>query len=195
VFSDLFYDGFDGCHIGNFASWKVLEGEWEVKRPKDEICYVENALTGRSQDRAMIVYPGEQWVDYSYHVAAFSTPSTDPAARAGICFGLRDPNHFYYLKWMVSKEEAMAHMELGRQVDAHAEVLGSFAVAWDVTQWHNAEVFSSGQALKVCIDQHEHLAIPLDEPLAGDIGLLLEGTCHAQFDDIHVRTVTDQHEN
>jgi hypothetical protein len=193
IFSDLFYDGFDGCHIGNFTSWKVLEGQWEVERPKDGMCYVENALTGRSQKRAMIVYPGEQWTDYSYHVAASCTPSSDPAARTGICFGVQDPNHFYYLKWAVPEEGSPASMELGRQSGTQSETLGTFVVAWNIAQWHNIEILSGGQTLKVRIDRQDRFSTSLNEPLTGDIGLLLEGACNARFDDIHVRTVTEQH--
>jgi hypothetical protein len=195
VFSDLFYDGFDGCHIGNFASWKALEGEWEVERPKDSPCYAENALTGRSQKRAMIVYPSEQWTDYSYHVAAFCMPSSDPTARTGICFGVQDSNHFYYLKWTTPQDGSPATVELGRQSGQQSETLGDFVVPWDMAQWHNTEILSGGRTLKVYIDQQDRFSTTLSEPLTGDIGLLLEGACSARFDEIHVRTVTEPHGN
>jgi hypothetical protein len=166
-----------------------------VERPKDGVCYVENALTGRSQKRAMIVYPGEQWTDYSYHVAVRCTPCPDPAARTGICFGVQDPNCFHYLKWSVLEGESSARMELGRQSGTQIEVLGTFVVPWDITQWHTTEILSGDGTLKVRVDREDRFSIAQTKPITGDIGLRLEGTCRARFDDIHVRTVTQQQGN
>ncbi|MCK4887808.1 MAG: hypothetical protein KAS96_10505, partial [Planctomycetes bacterium] len=42
VFSDIFYEGFDGCDQGNFSQWDEFTGQWMVTNPVDQTNFSEN---------------------------------------------------------------------------------------------------------------------------------------------------------
>ncbi len=192
VFSDVFYDGFDGCHVGNFASWDILRGTWTVKKPAVQHRYIENALIGRSEDSAVILYRADDWSNYSFRVAVKTAP--DPGARAavGLLFGVQDPNHFHQLKWTRPAGSDGVRMQLVRHANGETEPLTTFHAAYQPDVWHQAEVALDGRVITVRLDNAELVAWRVDHDIAGGVGLLVEGQATAYFDDAHVRTVTNR---
>lgn len=191
VFSDVFYDGFDGCHIGNFASWEPVAGEWDVLKPAPEARYVESALVGKSESEAIITYEAEDWSDYSFHVAVREMPSDDPNAAVGIQFGLNWDDDFHQLKWRPIAGTDTVQMELTRQQGEAVHVLTSFAAPWSLGTWHEVEVVLDKQTIKIMVDNQQQLETSVEESITGGIGLYLQGRSTAYFDDIHVRTVSE----
>ena len=69
VFSDIFYDGFDGCDQGNFTSWQQINGSWLVQNPDSATFLIENSLIGQSQNKAFIIYKNRELQDYNLDIS------------------------------------------------------------------------------------------------------------------------------
>jgi len=187
VFSDVFYDGFDGCDIGNFASWDVRAGVWTVEKPRPEIRCIGNALLGVSQNEATIVYRGDDWSQYSFHASVRTAGAEGSQAAAGMLFGMQDAEHYHQLVWTPVKGTNTVQMELSRREAQTREVLGSFPVEWAAEQWHEVEIVLGRQKTGVLVDQRLRIEVPTDQDITGGIGLHLRGTSKVYFDEIHVR--------
>ncbi len=191
IFSDVFYDGFDGCHIGNFTSWDIVCGQWAVKRPPARQGYIENALVGHSTDSAMILYRADDWANYSLHVAVKTTAARDPRAAAGILFGLRAPDDFYLLKWRSVEGSEQVEVRLSRQMEGRTELLETVQAVCPPNVWQEIQILLQAGTIEVSLNNAGLLKQPTDAEVAGGIGLLIEGQATAYFDDVHVRTVTE----
>jgi hypothetical protein len=197
IFSDIFYDGFDGCHIGNFASWQPVSGQWLVQMPPKQACFFENALTGKSQpsgllteDHSFIMYKADAWSDYSLNVAVKSLPSEDPEAATSICFGVEDPNHYYCLKWRPIEGTDNSEIQVSRKATG-TQVLATFETPWQTGQWNKVRISLNEGNIAVKVNDEEPIETPVSYTVKGGIGFSLEGEITAYFDDIHVRTVLD----
>jgi len=191
IFSDIFYDGFDGCHIGNFASWQPVSGEWFVQTPTETACFFENALTGKSQDESFIMYRDDDWSDYSLNVAVKSFPSEDVEAAVGVCFGVEDPNQYHCLKWRPIEGTDRCEMELSEKAQQKTRILTTSEVPWQTDKWNMVEISLNGRNITAKVNDEKLIETPVSYSIRGGIGLLLEGQITAYFDDIHVRTVID----
>ena len=191
IFSDIFYDGFDGCHIGNFTSWEPVSGEWFVKIPDRKPCFFENALIGKSKESSCIMYMGDEWTDYSLNVAVKSFPSNDVRSATGICFGVEDPNRYHCLKWRLVDGTSKCAMQICRNKFRETRVLSAFETAWHNEMWNKVEISLNQADVAVKINEAEPIRIPVNYTIRGGIGLLLEGEVTAYFDDIHVRAIID----
>jgi len=191
IFSDIFYDGFDGCHIGNFASWQPVSGEWLVQKPAKQACFFENALISKSQDNSFIMYKGDDWSNYSLNVAVKSFPSEDAEAATGICFGVEDPNQCHCLKWRPIEGTDKFKMEVSKKAYQETQVLTIFEVPWQPEKWNKVEISLNEGNITVKVNDKEPIETPVSYTIKGGIGLLLEGEITAYFDDIHVRTIID----
>jgi hypothetical protein len=191
VFSDVFYDGFDGCHIGNFTSWDKVRGRWAVERPEAAQAFVENALVGRSPDSALILYRGDDWSCYSFHAAVKPLPGADPGATVGLLFGLSSPEDFCEFRWPVATGEDKTRMECRRCRDGRTELLAACDAVCLPDRWHEVEIVLEAGAIRVRLDGADVLRRAVDEDITGGIGFLLEGRSIVYFDDVHVRTVTE----
>jgi hypothetical protein len=189
IFSDVFYDGFDGCHIGNFASWQPVSGEWSVKMPPKQNCFFENALIGKSQERAFIMYRGDEWSDYSLNVAVKPSLSGDGKATVGVCFGVEDPNQYHCLKWRPMEGIGKCEVEVSKTEQQEIQVLGVFETAWQTDKWNKIEISLKEEDISVRINNLEPIRTSARYYIKGGIGFLLEGKITAYFDDVHVRTV------
>jgi hypothetical protein len=187
VFSDIFYDGFDGCDHGNFSDWHLVTGQWTVIDPTKKMCYIENALLGSSKDRSFVFYRGDNWSDYSLAVAVKSAASDDADGSVGICFGVTDPNQYYQLKWRPEREKETVKMVVSKTGQGQIVKLGAFEVPWNADVWHQVEVGLRTNKIIVRLDNAEPIEISVYGEIAGGIGLLLEGDIAAYFDDVHVR--------
>jgi len=192
VFSDIFYDGFDGCDHGNFSDWQVVSGTWTVLNPTDKACYIENALIGASKDKALVVYGGDGWSDYSLALAVKSVASEDTDGSVSICFGVTDPNHYHQLRWHPAADKGIVKMSIGRIAQGQTVVLEVFEVPWKADAWHQVEVGLGAEQIIVRVDDSEPIEQPLDYEVIGGIGLRLEGNITAYFDDVHVRAFDNE---
>lgn len=191
IFSDVFYDGFDGCHIGNFASWQQVSGEWSVQMPPKQNYFFENALIGKSQDRAFIMYKGHEWSDYSLNVAVKLTTSGDGKATVGVCFGVEDLNQYHCLKWKPMEGTDKCEAEVSKREHQEAQVLGTFEMPWQTDKWNKIEINLNERYISVKVNNLEPIKTPVAYSIKGGIGFLLEGEMAVYFDDVHVRTATD----
>jgi hypothetical protein len=191
IFSDIFYDGFDGCHIGNFTSWQPVSGEWHVQMPPKQTCFFENALIGKSQDRSFIMYGGDEWSDYSLNVAVKSFPSRDVNAAVGVCFGVEDANYYHCLRWQAIEGTDNFKIEVSRRTYEETQALAVYEMPWQIDKWNEIEIALNQDNISVKAGDLEPIKIPTTYSVKGGIGFLLEGDMTAYFDDVHVRTVID----
>jgi hypothetical protein len=191
IFSDIFYDGFDGCHIGNFASWQPVSGEWFVQMPPKQNCLFENALIGKSRDRSFIMYRDDEWSDYSLNVAVKASLSGDVKASMGVCFGVEDPNNYHCLKWRPIEGTDKSETEVSKREHQETQILTAFEMSWQTDKWNKIEIGLNEGDISVKINDSEPIKTPVTYSVKGGIGFLLEGEITAYFDDIHIRTVID----
>jgi len=182
VFSNLFYDGFDGCDHGNFTAWQQVSGEWTIDNLKADEYNPENAILGRSEDEALILYENETWEGYSVNVSVRVMEAGTDAA-VGVCFGARDEEHYYRVRWQDSE------VKLIRRTGGEAASLGTFKTTECDDGWHNVEVTAQKGTVKVTLDGGEPFEVSVNGAIMGGIGLWLGGDIEAQFDDIHVRQI------
>ncbi len=190
VFSDIFYDGFDGCDYGNFTTWQIINGKWVVQNPTEQMCFTENVLIGESADNSLILYKSDVWSDYSLNLMVKSIPSQDTRAVIGICFGVKDPNNYHVLKIKPVENAGNADLQLVRNTNKQTEVLVNFNVPWQAGKWHQVEISLSNGKIITRVDDGQAVQTPVNFIITGGIGLLLEGKISAYFDDIHVRQIT-----
>jgi hypothetical protein len=188
VFSDVFYDGFDGCHIGRFISWDKATGRWGVERPAASSGHVENALVARSTDSALIFHRGDDWRDYALRVAVKSMPAPDSRVAVGVLFGVQAADRFYQVQWRSLDESGRSQVRLCRQAGTDVETLAAAEAVCSPGVWHDVEIVLEGRTIKVNFDRTDLLEQSVDRDIAGGIGFLLEGECTAYFDSVHVRT-------
>lgn len=190
VFSDIFYDGFDGCDRGNFASWQVISGDWSVQNPVERMCFVENALVGKSDDSSFIIHKGDDWAHYSLNMAVRSVVPESNDGSVSVCFGVKDAIHYLQLTWRHVQGTDRVRMELARKDAEAMEVLANFEVTWAADVWHQLELSLNPGRIVVRVDNAEPIATPVSCEVTGGIGLRLEGKVAAYFDDIHVRQIS-----
>lgn len=190
IFSDIFYDGFDGCHIGNFASWRVISGEWVVEKPDEQARYSENALIGESEKDSLIIYEGDDWSDYLLSVAVKPVLFEDAETAIGVCFGVEDPNHYHQLKWQPIEGTDKVDMEVSKKAYKETQVLANFEALWANDSWQQVEIRLDKGEIVVRVNE-EQIRTTVNYDICGGIGLLLTGKSKAYFDDVHVRTITD----
>jgi len=189
VFSDIFYDGFDGCDKGNFASWKIISGIWYVQSPDSRTCLLENALIGRSEDESLIMYQNDNWSSYSLDLAVKTIPSYSTESAIGICFGLKDPENYHQLRITPAVAGDKAKMMILRKKTKEINNLASFDLAWNQNFWHQVQIRLNQNSIEVKIDDEDLLRIPVNYQIKGGIGLSLLGKTTTYFDDIHIREI------
>ena len=191
IFSDIFYDGFDGCDQGNFADWKAVSGQWTVMDPVKEVCFIENALVGTSKDQSFVFYKGNDWSRYSLAAAVKSIVSDGADGSLAICFGVNGPDEYHQLTWRPSKDRGTVNMTISRRQGGQTVELGNFDAPWEPDAWHQIEIALNEKKITVRVDNSGPAETPLDYEITGGIGLRLHGRITAYFDDVHVRAVTD----
>lgn len=192
VFSDIFYDGFDGCDRGNFGDWQAIAGKWTARNPTEPMCPEENVLINESKGRSFIIHKGDNWSDYTLDVAVKASLSESPTAAVGICFGLRDAGQYHRLQWRSAEAPGTAKMQISRNTGDNVEVLAEAEVPWESDKWHHVEITLSSDSISAKVDDSEPAEVPTDHQISGGIGLHVDGDITAYFDDIHVRQILEQ---
>jgi GMP synthase-like glutamine amidotransferase len=191
VFSDIFYDGFDGCDQGNFNNWEVVCGEWTVQNPTRAVCLEENALIGKSEGSSFIIYKGDDWSGYSLNLRIRSLVPESTDGSVGICFGVKDSSQYHQLKLRRAERPNVGGMQISRKTTEGTEVLADFEVPWEAGQWHQMQIALNPNNIAVEVDDAKPIETSVNRRITGGIGLQLEGKVTAHFDDIHVRQITE----
>jgi hypothetical protein len=191
TFSDLFYDGFDGCDEGNFSSWQIAKGHWQVMDPKLQACMAQNALKGVSEQEAMIVLSGDSWSNYSLDLEIKTEQFEPPGAELGICFGVQDTENYYMLSLTPQEKTNKAKAAVTRYTSGDSVLIQSFEIPWPVQEWRRLHIKPGSQGLEFQLDDNSLLTSQLSHntPVTGGIGLYLKGNTIAYFDNIHVRRI------
>ncbi len=189
VFSDIFYDGFDGCDRGNFANWQIVNGEWIVSNPDDNTCIVENSLIGKSRDHSFIFYNGADWSDYSLVAKTRLLSLEDYNSAMGICFGVKDPNEYHQLTIRPFRGKHQAKIEISRRENGKIQLMRTSEISWEQNIWHQIEICLGKNNIVVKLDGIKSVEVPSDYKITGGIGFSLEGKTSSGFDDIHVRQI------
>ena len=191
VFSDIFYDGFDGCDQGNFENWEIVCGQWLVQNPGEEMCFEENVLIGKSEESSFIIYRNNDWSDYSLNIKIKTILFENTGGTIGICFGVKDANQYYQLKLSRTEKSGIADVQISRHFVEETHVLTDFEVPFEPEQWHSVEIALSDGNISVKVDDAKPIETSTDHEITGGIGFRLEGNVETYFDDIHVRQITE----
>jgi hypothetical protein len=186
VFSDIFYDGFDGCDQGNFTSWQRISGSWLVQNPDSQTCLIENSLIGKSQDKAFITYKNHDWKEYSLDVSVKVLPFALKDSAVGICFGLTDPNNFYQLKIQPVFGGKTAKITL---VDKTLKTMYELEQLFEINKWQSIQIVLEEDYLEIRLTDNDPVRIQTNQIIVGGIGIFLEGEITAYFDNIHVQKI------
>ena len=190
IFSDIFYDGFDGCDQGNFTNWSIISGTWHVQNPDSQTCLIENVLIGRSEKKSFIIYKEEDnWSSYSLDLAVKTIPSDLAESAFGICFGLKNHQNYYQLKIKANGNANKAKITILQKTASETVNLFQFSHNWNQNVWHQVQIRLNQNNIEIRIDDFEPRKILIESQITGGIGLLLEGKTTAYFDDIHVRKI------
>ena len=190
VFSDIFYDGFDGCDQGNFTSWRQICGSWHVKNPESQTCLIENSLIGQSQDKAFIIYENNDWQGYCLDISVKLLPSQSKDLSVGICFGVKDPNNFYELVIKPVKNSKTIQMAIIKREPHDSTIVSEFEFPFEINKWQQIQISLTDEHIEGKLAENEPVKIDIAQKIIGGIGLMLEGKITAYFDNIHVRQIT-----
>ena len=189
IFSDIFYDGFDGCNQGNFANWQQIKGTWQAISPEteDNIIAEDNYLIGESLDEAFISYQNEDWQNYCLDVMTKIQPVESNDCSIGICFGLTDPNNFnqVQIKPIINSNEAEIFV-----FDNNKEILSETKVTFEIDKWQHIQISLKDNNIEITLAENNPISIEISEEIKGGIGFKLEGNIIAYFDNIHVMNLT-----
>jgi hypothetical protein len=188
IFSDIFYDGFDGCDQGNFTSWRQIEGCWFVQNLHAMPGLIENCLVGQSQDKAFITYQNSDWQNYSLDISVKILPLDSRDCTVGMCFGLAGPSNFYQLKIQPEPNGKTAKTAV---IDKNSKSVSEFESAFEIDKWQQIHIALKAGHIEVSLANNEPVRIETAERITGGIGLLLEGKITACFDNIHVRQISE----
>ena len=191
AFSDIFYDGFDGCDQGNFTSWRQICGSWYAKNPESQTCLIENSLIGQSQDKAFVIYENNDWQDYCLDISVKLLPSQSKEPSLGICFGLDDPNNFWQLQIKPVQDNKTAKISVVKKESENSTIVSEFELPFEINKWQQIQISLTDKHIEVKLAENQPVKIDIDQKIVGGIGLLLESKITAYFDNVHIRQVLE----
>lgn len=185
VFSDIFYEGFDGCDQGNFNQWDAVSGKWQVLNPFDEMAFNQNILVNRTETDAILVCPQRVKPHMSIQVSIFHSEEPDNLMQAGIRFGIEDDTNYYHLSWRDT------HVRLYRFNNGTKKLLSEFTSPFIAGKWHDITIALHVGHCEITIDQEETQTIATADPIVGQIALTAQKQTSIYFDNIHIRENND----
>jgi hypothetical protein len=191
VFSDIFYDGFDGCDQGNFKNWQIVSGQWLVRNPDDQINPEQNILTGKSEENSFIIYNNNDWSDYSFNSEIKHITTENAEGTIGICFGVKDVDNYHQLKFCRTEKSDVAKMQICRLTNDETQILTNFEVPFEPDEWHQVEITPSHGGIIIKLDDVKPVETSIDQKVTGGIGFRLEGNIEVYFDNVHVRQIAE----
>jgi len=190
VFSDIFYEGFDGCDQGNFSQWDASGGKWMVTNPVDQVDFSQNVLLGEAeQGGALILYKPKLWADYSLNLKLKANLSGASGKAVAVCFGAKDKDEYYKLEFGKAKADGKALAEIIYKDSSGEKTIESFEINWQDDKWRRIEISLLENSVGVNIDDNEKILVQWDKEICGTVGFELKADTVGFFDDIHVRAV------
>lgn len=186
-FTDIFYDDFDGCDLGNFQQWKKVGGNWFVSADAEPVCANANSLIGEATAKAdcEIRVGDNKWENYSFDINC-SIKEWKQGAFAQIKFGISNNNDCLSIKLIPIANDSV-ELCLIRNNDTNGILLGKVNTA---KKDFKISVTASEEGLNLLVDGK--VVIQTDkEEYSGGISLLLSGDIRVNYDDIHVRCLTN----
>jgi len=187
VFSDIFYDGFDGCDQGNFSQWGNISGEWYVSSHPTDTSYKGNILIGKSQDESEIIFGSSEWSNYVLDISLNIINQLNLTDSLKIVFFAQDEINYYALRYIKESSSRMK-IELLQQKEGTDNLLYEVVYPWNFTQWHIMSIGNRDAKLMVKIDNYDRFVLPISEQLRGQVGIILQGKIEVYFDNVHVRS-------
>ena len=195
TFSDLFYDGFDGCDEGNFSNWNVVAGSFQVMDPKSQSCQAQNALKGISTDKAMIVLADENWQNYSLDLEVKTEVFEPGKSKLGVCFALNDAGRYYMLSFTCKDDASMVTVALTEHSEDKVKTIDSFDFSCQLQKWTRLQIRPDNSSVEFTFGEQKFKTSATKIIMHGGIGLYLQGNTIAYFDNIHVRKIEQKSEN
>jgi hypothetical protein len=185
VFSDIFYDGFDGCDYGNFTSWQIISGEWEIKS-LDPANPNNNTLIGKSTKKAFIKCPAKDLRNYSVGIKLNTISESLNNGTLGICVGVNEDD-YYAIEISPQEKNGIARLLFCLIYNDEKKTLESFETPWENNKWHLVELcIYNNKHIEINIDNSTPIRIPINFQIVGGIALQLTGGITIYCDDIHV---------
>ncbi len=188
VFSDLFYDGFDGCDDGNFVEWRADGGQWRVFHPEHIADGSMKVLAGSADDGGLFVLRREPWQEYLLSASVRDLCEQDAGNAVGVCFGVTDQGDYHAVRWRGSDRPNVMAAELIRKTGDDIEVLARFLLPWPAGAWQTVEVAVDEGHVDIGVGGERKRRIAFAGAADGGIALVLFGQAAAEFDNIRVRT-------
>ena len=173
TFSDIFYDGFDGCDQGNFKQWKQLSGTWQAVDPSSNVCSAENALLCHCENQATILYYNKDWKQYSLDLEVKLLPSEVTSGSVGICFAVQDPSNYGLLQITPNRDNNSAHIAVIMVQNQVTDLLSESDLPINFDQWMPIQTRLDHKNITITLMNHSPISIPLKHPIHGGIGLKL----------------------
>lgn len=190
VFSDIFYEGFDGCDQGNFSQWDEFTGQWMVTNPVDQMNFSENVLLGNANNgKAFILYKPNPWADYSLNLKLKADLSGASGKGIAVCFGAKDKDRYYKLQFEKAKADGKALAMIIYKDGSDEKIIESFEVNWHDDKWGRLEISLLEGCIGINFGDKAKTKVKWDKEIRGTVGFELKGETVGFFDDIHVRAV------
>ena len=184
--SVLFRDDFNGCDHGNFALWRQVAGEWQV-RDRKASGEADNVLVGTSRRSAIIVYERGCWGACRLTVSAQCPASPDQGTAIGIRFAVVGDDEYEEIRLSCSPDEGQALAEHVRCRQGIQETLADGPVPWQCGAWHELELDRTGEQPALLVDRGAAFRGGKSRRRPGGIGLAVYGDAEVRFDDVLVQ--------
>ncbi|HIE52081.1 MAG TPA: hypothetical protein EYP85_10010 [Armatimonadetes bacterium] len=177
---------------GGQGEWEPLCGEWDYSGPDLARPLVHPDSTrsanpfvyqGVPQGQALATVGYWFWDDYRF---AAAVKPLGPGA-VGLAVYVQDERNYLLFRWASSGSGE--EREWVAVVDGQRRILTAASGGYVPQQWYRLEIRLMGEMAEALIDGEQVLATPLlDEWGQGAVGLYLEGTAPALFDDVVVES-------
>lgn len=184
VFSDLFYDGFDGCDRGNFDSWEIATGNWRTIDPFLDACGQDNVLTNVNEDENFIFYLGT-WEDHKLDVSVNPIEFRNSQSMFSICFAVKNEMNFLRLEFSPEKDEIFKS-EFIRKTHGKDKTVAKSSSILRLEEFNNIQINNSNGMVKALVNGKVIIETNITTSNTGGIGLMVYGPAKIYFDDVHV---------
>ena len=164
------------------TAWTEISGTWEVNRLRDPLLSANAFHYSASSETVAASVVGEWfWSDIEVSVAC--RPAPGGAVGLYLCY--RGPDDYYLFRWTSRGSEKPVKQlvrRTGKEDHIIAQALGGYAPG----QWYNLKALIGSGWVSVGIDDAHCFTVREPGLTHGQIGLHVEGTEPAMFDDVKV---------
>lgn len=183
-FSDDFMRGSEQA-----SEWETVSGRWRLNT-LDNVSMSSNAFSfeGKASDGLGLVVVGHWfWDDYVFKVAC-QKHSDEPI---GVCFCYRDQDNYHLVRWgrAGKGKPDVEKVQLLRVRQGKKVVLAEEVMELRTHQWYELRAHIADGTARISVDDNLILRISDNELSFGRVGLYVEGSQGALFDDVLVQRV------